>query len=624
MPNTKKSVANYSLPGIIILLILIIIVYSKTIHYPFHYDDIGVAIKSDIIESSLSDFWEKTTGIFIHRLFLLYTFALNYHWGNGTVESYHLLNIIFHLLSSLLIYLISAAFLNQSPSTKEKTKLFSNQNYLISIPLLSSLIFAIHPLNTETVTYISSRSSGMVTFFFLLSFYLFIQGTSHIYRNSNGKVALLFYFFSLLAFIIGLGTKETIATLPAIIFLYLYYFVNKEENFLKFLIKFKWYFTSIALPVFAYLAYRKATIGSIFFAQTDEGMRIYGRYYYFLTELKVVIFYYLKLFFFPINLNIYPSMPVSTSIFDFQVLVSVAIILSLMALALITCRGNNQPVPNKIISFSILWFFITLIPTSSFIPLNDLISEHRAYLPSVGVSFFSGTILYSFIFFLDEGKKLKFLKNLSLLIILALMILLATKRNSVWESDYTLWKDSVVKTPYLAKPHMNLGAEYNNRGLNILAAEEFKIAIKLFPEYAESYYNLGKVYFDLHQYEKAILEFLLAIRYDKSYYLAQFSLGNTYSKLKQYNKAINAYQKADQIFHNKEGESYLEAIHNAGEVYGQMGKLDEAIEQFKKVLKIDPSHVLANENLSRGYRYGGDIEKADLYLKKAGQLKQKN
>lgn len=597
---------------IIIIIALVLLVYFNTIHHPFHYDDIGVAIKSDIIEVNLSDFWENNSGIFLHRLFLLYTFSLNYHWGEGSVVSYHIVNIIFHLLNSVLIYLILKNILVY-------------ETRFISIPFLSSLIFAVHPLNTETVTFISSRSSGMVTFFFLLSLYFFVQGTSAIYRlkERKNKTAFFYYTFSLAAFVLGLATKETIVTLPAIMLLYLYYFQNREKNLLKFLVKFKWHSIAIVFSVIVYLAYRKITGGAMFTALADAGMSLYGRYYYFLTELKVIILYYLKLFIFPVNLNIYPMMTPSTSIFDFLVFISLLIILFLVAFAVLVSWRKQQFIQSKIISFAIIWFFITLLPSSSFIPLNDLIAEHRVYLPAVGASIFFGTIFFNFISSLNRHVKLKFFGNLFLALILFLFSLLTIQRNSVWKDGYTLWKDSALKTPNYAKPHINLGVEYNNLGLNDLAVEEFKIAIKLLPDHSESHYNLGKVYSDLQQYESAISEFLLAIQYDTSNYTAMFGLGNAHSKIHRYDEAINAFQKANLAFRNINGKDYIEAIHNSGEVYGKMGKLNKAIELFQKVVEIDPDHILGNENLARGYKYLGDTDKADYYFKRTLYLKQR-
>lgn len=625
MINIKKTLRTLYSTKIVIILLLILTVYFNTIHSPFHYDDIGVAIKRDIIEGSLSEFWKKTTDIFIYRLFLLYSFALNYHWGDGNVLSYHVINIIFHFLSSLLIYSILKNILNHNLLFNKHLEPHQKSSHLTSIPFLSSLIFAVHPLNTETVTFISSRSSGMVTFFFLLSLYLFIKGTSTVYfpEKANHRRAFFYYIFSIVAFLTGLGTKETIATLPAIIILYIYYFVNREKSLYEFLIKFKRYFIAVAIPAVAYLAHRQITVGSIFLPQAEEGMHLYGRYYYFLTELKVIIFYYLKLFLFPINLNVYPMMSPSTSIFDFMVFISLFIILSLIAFALIINWGRQHIVQNKIFSFSILWFFITLLPSSSFIPLNDLIAEHRAYLPAVGASMFFGAVLYNLLSSLRGHFKLYIFRSFPVVIILILFSLLSIQRNFVWKDDYTLWRDSAQKTPHYAKPHINLGVEYNNRGLNDLAVKEFKIAIQLLPDHAESHYDLGKVYADLKQYDKAISEYLLAIQYKETNQTAFFSLGNAYSETGQFYKAIEAFNRANQVFRSKYSKDYIDAVHNSGEVYGKMGQLDKAIEQFQKVLKTDPDHILANENLARGYQYSGDHEKADYYSKKAFSLKQR-
>ena len=631
MSNTKITFKNSYFIRIIITLILVLIVYSNTVYHPFHYDDIGVAIQRATIEGSLTDFWEKTIGsggqIFLSRQFLIYSFALNYHWGEGSVVSYHIINIILHLLNTLLIYLILKNILIHNLSFNKQEDPLCKKSYLIFIPFFSSLIFAVHPLNTETVTFISSRSSGMCTFFYLLSLYLFIHGTSSIHGREKRKTptAFFYYTFSLIVFIIGLGVKEIIVTLPAIIFLYLYYFVNREESLLKFIVKFKRYFIGIAFPAIIYLGYRghfaEYTVIDhnifyklfyvIFTAHADPGLGLYGRYYYFLTELKVIIFYYLKLFIFPINLNIYPMMSISTSLFEFPVFISLLIILSLFIFAVTISWGRRQFVQNKVISFAVFWFFITLLPSSSFIPLNDPIAEHRAYLPAVGASMFFGTVFSIFICSLKNHVKLKLFKSLAVVLVLPLFSLLNIQRNLVWKDAFTLWKDSALKTPNYAKPHINLGAEYNKKGLNKRAVEEFKKAIELLPDHAESHYNLGKVYSNLRDYKNAATEFLLAIQYDKDSYKAMFGLGNTYSKTGQYDKAINVFNKADQAYHRIQNQSYPDAIHNLGEVYGKMGKLSEAIKQFQKVLEIDPDHVLAKENLARAHEYLKDLNKSD-------------
>tara|TARA_B100000315_G_scaffold235154_1_gene249829 strand:- start:8942 stop:10795 length:1854 start_codon:yes stop_codon:yes gene_type:complete len=617
MSNTKITFKNSYSIRIIITLILVLIAYSNTVYHPFHYDDIGIAIEREIIEGSLADFWKKTVGtggdIFFHRLFLLFSFALNYHWGEGSVVSYHIINIVLHLLNTSLIYLILKNILIHYLSFNKQEEPLCKNSYLIFIPFFSSLIFAVHPLNTETVTFISSRSSGMCTFFYLLSLYLFIHGTSSIYGRGKRKTstALYYYALSLIVFIIGLGIKEIIATLPAIIFLYLYYFVNREENLLKFIVKSKRYFIGITFPAIIYLGYRKIRGGDIFTAHADTGLELYGRYHYFLTELKVIIFYYLKLFIFPINLNIYPMMSPSTSLFEFSVLISLLIILSLFIFAVTVSWGKRQFVQNKLISFAVFWFFITLLPSSSFIPLNDPIAEHRAYLPAVGASIFFGTVFSIFIYSLKDQVKLKLFKSFAVVLVLPLFSLLNIQRNLVWKDGFTLWKDCALKTPNYAKPHINLGSEYNKKGLNKLAVEEFKKAIELLPGHAESHYNLGKVYSDLRDYKNAATEFLLTIQYAKDSYKAMFGLGNTYSKTGQYDKAIIFFNKADQAYNRIQNKSYPDAIHNLGEVYGKMGKLSEAIKQFQKVLEIDPDHLLAKENLARAHKYLKDHNKTD-------------
>lgn len=603
---------------LIITLILGLIVYFNTLYYPFHYDDFGVAIETNIIEDGLFEFWLNKSGIFSHRLFLLFSFELNYHLGGGGVVGYHAVNIAFHILNSILIYLILINILKHDYSFKAYRKTSNREIKLKSVPFFSSLIFALHPLNTETVTFISSRSSGMCTFFFLLSFYFFIRGMQGLSNQEIAKSKTVVYFSSsLLAFLAGLGTKEIIATLPAIVVLYLYYFANKERNVFIFLSKFKGLLMSVALPIVGYLAYRKIISGAIFTAQADAGASIYGRYYYFLTEIKVIIFYYLKLFIFPINLNIFPMMRASTSIFEPVLIISLLIILVLVTIG-IALNWKERSVESKMISFSILWFFITLLPSSSFIPLMDPIAEHRSYLPVVGASIFSGTLFSVFISSSLVSTQLKHFKILPIVFILLLFSMLNIQRNFVWKDGHTLWTDSAQKTPEYARPHINLGLEFNKRGLNDLAVKEFQKAVDLFPENSESHYGLGKVYFDLGRFKDALSEFVLAVQYDRDSFKSIFALANSYSKTGEYDKAVDAYKKANRVFRRVKDKEYLEAIHNLGMVYGMMGQLDSSIQQFQKVLEVDPDHKMARENLSRAFKYMGNIKKPGVEKKNKG------
>ena len=383
---------------LVLTALLGLIAYSNTFNAPFLWDE-QVYISENPIIRDLSYFTDlsKAEGFeqysAVKNRYIGYlTFALNYKFGGLDVRGYHVVNIAIHILNAMLVYFLATLtfktpFLKDS-SIKEKSPL---------IALFSALLFVSHPIQTEAVTYIFQRLASLMAFFYLLSLVLYIKwrlssschsGLSGISLKKDSRQAGAtakrcgFYLLSLLSAVLAMKTKENAFTLPVMIALYEFFFFN---GFVKkrtlYLVPFL--LTMLIIPL-ALIGTDKP-IGEIIggLASLPGGGGEVSRWDYLFTQFRVIATY-IRLLFLPIDQNIDYDYPMYHSFFDVPVMLSFLFQVSLFSLAVyLLYRSKNKP-ELRLISFGILWFFITLSVESSIIPIPMVINEYRVYLPSVG------------------------------------------------------------------------------------------------------------------------------------------------------------------------------------------------------------------------------------------------
>jgi tetratricopeptide (TPR) repeat protein len=285
---------------------------------------------------------------------------------------------------------------------------------------------------------------------------------------------------------------------------------------------------------------------------------------YLLTQPRVFLTY-LRLVFFPAKQRVEYAYNKNISFFQTSSFLPSLLILSLVIFAL--ARRRNI----FIIPFGILWFIVTLIPESSVIPILDLAVEHRLYLPLAGAAILAGSFLES----IASRGRAAFPFAFAALFLFSL---LTYNRNLVWHDPITLWEDNAAKAEGKARIHGNLGKAYLDAGRFEKAAREFKRMIELDPTFVGAYNNLAVIYIDhLKDYEEA-----------KKYIALSLSLFPDYPA------------------------GYL----NLGVIYLNTRQLKLAIENFKKVLDLDPKNLLAHYNLAACYVNLGDFTRAEEYLRR--------
>ncbi|MBT5028541.1 MAG: tetratricopeptide repeat protein [Nitrospina sp.] len=616
-PEIKKFI------GCVLLLILAsIAVYFNSLKGSFQFDDLPLIESPWVANLQAFDHHIRFSS-FENRPVVLWTYALNNSLARGQVFGFHLLNLAIHIGVTLLIFFI--IYQTQSLQLKSRTLAFKERAF----PLATALLFAIHPLNTDSVTYISSRSSLLATFFYLLSLYLF----THLFSRKNNILGFNFRWGLLVLLLISsymsVASKLIGATLPVLMGIwYLGFIVSPQKpDFIKKISQPK-YIVSIILFVGIVLAGAYIVADSWLYIAKDQGLELYGRMPYFLVQTKIIIFYYLKLFLFPFNLNIDSGLPFSSLSSDPFIWMAILCIVGIFYGVLRT--GNLW------LAVGFIWFLITLAPTSSIIPLNDLAVEHRTYLPmTLGLCMIAGCVVLS-------------RYRLCLILLLPLFALTTTSRNSDWISEISLWKDSAAKNPHSTRPYNNLGKAYYEKGNLAIASQHLQKSVANIPgfiraqynlknaqsflqrreimtgqkfdknnpskstqvlaELVEPHYNLASVYLDQGRLQDAEKEYLKTLALRPGHLSSQIGLSSVYKQKGWVNQAVSTLERAVQDNLSNTDPRFSLARLNLGELYGKTGKIDKAIIQWQAALKINPSLLPAHFNLGTAYMMTDQLE----------------
>ncbi len=462
-----------------ILVALGVAAYINSFDVPFVFDDLVSVQRNGAVRFAEVN-WNPLGG----RAILYVTFIFNYLLSGQEVWSYHLVNLVFHLLNGLMLFFIAENIFKRIENDQTRSRLYA---------LFASGIFLVHPVQTESVTYISSRSELLSTAFYLAGVLLFVKWPER-------RIGFLFSILVSLPFLFALGAKETAISLPATLWLYDFIFLSGGE-LRPMLSRWRFYVTFFVGGIAA--AYYLATYTLRDAIGSGLPNNLSSRDY-FLTQLRVIV-RYVYLLFFPVGLNLDYDFRPSHSLFEPTVIASFLLLAGIAVVAWIIRKRS------PVLSFSIFWFFLTLAPTSSVVPIEDVIFEHRLYLPLVGVCL-SGPLLFVFISKrLGSAFGLKYQANAYGVVFLALLSIGTIMRNQVWRDDVRLWSDVASKSPYKARPHNALVFSYYKKAQYQQAIDAVRKAMKLIPDPAGFADSLGNMYFRTGQYEAAIEVFKNAI-----------------------------------------------------------------------------------------------------------------
>jgi len=575
---------------ILLLLAISFAVYSNSLKNGFvNYDDIDLVLENKKIRALnfsniYSMFSEPTTSDYLPLKELSY--ALDYYIWKLNPFGFHLTNVILFMMNCLLLYLLTV-------------KIFENE----VLSLLSSILFALHPIHAEAVNWVSSRKDVLSGVFFFLSLLLYAYSTSSKTAGADSTPVLakrIYYICAIVSFIFALFSKPSVIIFPFLLLLYEYCFLT-EKNVVRI------EQTIIRITPFFIVAVISAAI-TLSVASEKEVVKTYWGNSPYLTLLIMlgVLFDYAKLLFFPINLNVryeywYKIAPSLTPP-EPRVVIGTLILIGSIFFLLKFWRKN------KTIVFCILWFFITLIPVSNIIPIAILKADRYLYLPSFAFTLFLSLVIFKIhstpqsgeASCLPAGRKVGGIR-LNYLVIFFLIIslcyfTLTSNRNTVWKDSLTLWLDTIKKSPEDELVQNNLGSIYMEKKDYEKAMKHIKEAIKIAPYYVDAHFNLAAIYNKRGQYDQEFKELKKVLELNPNFLNAYISLGNFYEKIGSNDKAIETYKKAMEI-DKKSGAPH----YNIAVLFSKLGLVDVAEDEYKKAISLDPDLAMAHNNLGNIY-----------------------
>lgn len=548
------------------LVLAAFLLYAGTFDHPFVFDDLHSIVDNPHIKdlsripSYLSDpqAFSATENVRMYRPLLLITYALNYRLGGLDPAGWHAINILLHGLCAALVAQLAWALGRAKAITVPTANLWV-------AALVAGGLFLVHPLASEPVNYISARSGLLAALFFLLAVWL----------HSEGRVRenRLWVWLGPLVFALSLMSKEETIVLVVLIPL-IDALVLKPQGQRH---DYPLWAAYLAVAI-AYLLLRKAVLGASF-SQTP----VRPAWDNLLTQTKALVIY-LKLLVLPTGLNAGRDLPVETGLLNPRVLSAIALLGTLTALAITQWRQR------PLITLCAAWFLLTLAPTSSIIPLNQIMAERRMYLPLAGFALLVAGFVAS--------RNAKELDKAGLAIAAALLLALGgmtAMRNRVWATDLSLFSDMVAKAPTQYLNHFGVARALKQRGdyEGALAAYEKGLALK--PDDPEMLNNVGNLYREWSEdaarpeAERRELEARAEARYRRaielkpSYSIALNNLGSFYADRKRYEEARNIYEAG-----TRSNPHFWAGHVNLGKIEALAGNPEAAISHYQTALRLNP------------------------------------
>jgi len=583
---------------ILFIILISFLVYLNALRNGFVWDDMVLIADNEGIkkwgcfwENFVRDFFDTTNDTIefkygYYRPIISLSYMIDYAAWGLKPWGFHLSNIIFHTVSCILVYSIF-------------NSLFNNR----TISIITSLLFACHPIHTESVTWISGRTDIIAGMFFLSAFYLYQKAIHPLPINEKNcplnspevlklflKHGKIFYLCSIILFALAMLCKEMVATLPFLLIAYTHYFAglkNGRQFKIPLLLSSPYFFVILLYGVTRFI------ILGIHTVVNPGGEEMRGFYPTILSFTKTIFIYLFKLFY-PAHLSAYIQNPMSFSITEPTIILSifgVAVLIFLIVWLKKRWAG---------MSFLILFYLVTLLPLSNFIRISApwdmgfVTAERFLYIPSLG---FCGIIS---VLLTNAWKTLKcsfsILEYVTILLFIALLIFYSGRtlsRNRDWIDEKTFFSKTLKEAPNAALLHHAMGNVYVREENYEKALDYYKNSLELYPLYHAAYNNIGTIYSKNGLFDQAIAAFKEAIKINPEYIQSHFNLGTMYYQKGMLTDASNEFKKVLKL-----NKKYVKAHNNLGIIYAGNGQLHEAISEFEEALKYDSHNEKARNNLA--------------------------
>jgi tetratricopeptide (TPR) repeat protein len=603
-----------ALAGAAILVAATAAAYCRTFSVPLFYDDVPSILHNPTLRHLGTAFWPAGRSTVSGRPVLNLSLAANYAISGTGVGSYHALNLAIHVFACLALFGIVRRTL--APRSGPRSSL---------VAFCIALLWALHPLLTESVTYVIQRAESLMGLFYLLTLYCFIRGAA-----AGGRMRRPWYALSIASCLLGMGTKEVMVSAPVIVLLY-------DRAFLAGSFAEAW---RQRRRVYAGLASTWLVLPFLVLSTHGRGGTAgFGTdvpwWSYALTQLRAIVLY--------LRLSLWPH----PLVFDYgssMAVLSIRLAPYAIAVAALLAATAWALVRRPALGFLGACFFAILAPSSSVIPVvTEVMAEHRMYLPLIPI-----VVLVVIGIFRWFGRG-----ALSICLILAALLFWATwRRNEVYWSEKAIWSDTVASLPANERAQNNLGnmlakepgqlneaiARFDEAlrlepgyadahfdlGLALSripgrmdeAIAHYQTALNLEPSFVEAHNNLGLALMELGRMPEAITQFEEALRLEPEHTKAHYNLGNALSATGRTPEAITQYEEALRL-----DPGYVEAHFNLGNELGGAGRTQEAIAQYEAALRLKPDYAEADYNLGNALNAMGRTPEAVALYEEALRLK---
>lgn len=546
---------------ILLLIAAGALVYSNSFNGQFVFDDMEV-----VEDVSIRTLWPPWDAMFsagnVARPLVGLSLAISYAMSGLEVWSYHLFSICVHILASLALYGVVRRTL-ETPRLSER---FGSSS--MGLALTVSLLWVVHPLQTESVTYIVQRAEAMVALFYLVTLYCVIRGMS----SAN---SWRWYATAIACSAAGMATKPVMATAPLVILAWDAIF--SSESMKQILKRRGALYAGLGMTWVIVIVTVRAAAPTM--ESAGFGLEQVGPLSYLMSQPKAIV-HYLKLAVWPYGLcldyNIRPPKGMTGSI---PWLIAVV---ALGVGTLVALRRKPE------VGFLGLAFFLILAPTSSFMPLLDLMVEHRMYLPLAAVITLAVASLYRCRAVLAaRGQTLpNWVLPAAVAVAAVWLGSLTVERNTVYQSRLAMWADVVEKAPWNPRAHSSLGLYLYEEGDVETAIAHFEEALRLSPGLPDAHINLGMALANSGRPAEAIPHFNEALAERPSMRKANFNLGQANASLGNWQDAEAAYKRELLV-----SPGVLEIYRMLGLSLEKQNKFAEATRVYQAALEQWPNSV---------------------------------
>jgi len=528
--------------------------------------------------------------------------AVNYALGGYNVWGYHAFNLTVHILAGLTLLGVVRRTLLQ-PALRDRFGAVANE-----LALATAVLWTVHPLQTEAVTYIVQRVESVMGLFYLLTLYCFIRGAesppvgSGQWFMGSGSRGRLWYGLSVAACALGMASKEVMVSAPVMVMLYDRTFVS--SSFGEAWRRRQPYYLGLA-ATWILLALVEVSAGH--FATTAMNARRIGlTWWQYLATEPGVILYYLRLCAWPSPLCLNHPWPIARSwmrILPAAIAVGILLVASAWALAK---KPAPTPTSGPVWGFIGAWFFLILAPSSTVVPLHNPFYEHRMYLSLAAVASAIVMGLYSL-----AGRR-----SLAVFLVAALGLGIVTcRRNQDYRDAITITADAVAKFPHDPLPHFNLAVSFARAGRTQEAIAQYEQVLQMTPNDWEAHYNLGLALAQAGRVQEAIGQYEQALQLRPDSAGANYNLGLALARMDRSAEAIRYFEETTRLEPDD-----ADAHNDLAVALAQQGRLQEAIGHWEQALRIDPGDADLQYNLASALHVLGKLPEAIRHYERAVDL----